>query len=100
MKPLKLYKVEPQDRAALFIAARSNRQAAEIHVTVEAAQGLSRSSFAVELVRMESLDTDQQLQLRSLLPRSTEGIAHFDATEGWSINSEGLTSFDSGEEVQ
>lgn len=97
MKPLKLYKVEPEALPVIHIAARSNQQAAEIFVTWEASNSRSPGSFSVELVRMASLDQEQQNQLQSLLAVSTEGIATFNPDTGWSIDSDGWTSFDSGE---
>jgi hypothetical protein len=100
MKPLKLYKVEPEALPVIHIAARSNQQAAEIFVTWEASNSRSPGSFSVELVRMASLDQEQQTQLQTLLAVSTEGIATFDAQSGWSIHSEGWSSFASGEEVR
>jgi hypothetical protein len=97
MKPLKLYKVEPEALPVIYIAARSNQQAAEIFVTWEASNSRSAGTFSVELVRMVSLDQEQQTQLQSLLAVSTEGIATFNPDTGWSIDSDGWTSFDSGE---
>jgi hypothetical protein len=100
MKALKLYRVEPEALPVIHIAARSNQQAAEIFVTWEASKSRSPGSFSVELVRMATLDEKQQTQLQSLLAVSTEGIAFFEQGRGWSINSDGWTSFDPGGEVR
>jgi hypothetical protein len=82
----------------MHIAARSNKQAAQLYVTWEASVGRARDSFSVELVSLEALDSEQQIQLQSLLAVSTEGIAHFEKDRGWSIDSNGWTSFAPGEE--
>jgi hypothetical protein len=100
MKPLRLYRIQPEGFPTMHVAARSNQQAAQMYVTWEASVGRARGSFSVELVSMEALDAEQQTQLQSLLAVSTEGIATFDPDTGWSIDSDGWTSFDSGEEVR
>lgn len=100
MKPLKLYKIESNTLPATHVAARSSDQAAEIFITWEASKGCAPDRFSVELVRMETLDPNEQIQLRSLLAASAEGIARFDAATGWSIDSDGWTSFAPGEEVR
>jgi hypothetical protein len=97
VKPLKLYQVEPHGLPAIHVAARSDQQAAEIFITYEASLGRAPDRFSVEFVRMEALDVEQQNQLQSLLAVGTEGIATFDPDTGWSIDSDGWTSFDSGE---
>lgn len=100
MKSLKLFKVEPDGLPAVHVAARSDQQAAQIFITYEASLGRALHRFAVELVRMDSLDVEQQTQLQALLATSIEGIATFDPSIGWTIDSDGWTSFDSGEEVR
>lgn len=100
MKPLRLYRIEPEAYPTMHVAARSSEQAAQIFVTWEAATGRPSGSFSVELVSMEALDSEQQTQLQSLLAVSTEGIACFESGRGWSIDSDGWTSFASGEEVR
>jgi hypothetical protein len=95
MNSLKLYMVEPHGLPAIHVAARSDQQAAEIFITYEASLGRAPDRFSVELVRMGTLDVEQHTQLQSLLAVSTEGIASFDPDTGWSIGSDGWTSFDS-----
>jgi hypothetical protein len=97
MKPLRLFRIEPEAYPAMHVAARSNHQAAQIFVTWEASVGRPSGSFSVELVSMETLDSEQRSQLQSLLAVSTEGIACFERDRGWSIDSEGWTSFDTRE---
>jgi hypothetical protein len=98
MKPLRLYRIDPETFPTMHVAARSNQQAAQIYVTWEASVGRERGSFSVELVSIEALDPEQHTQLQSLLSVSTEGIAYFEGGRGWSIDSDGWTSFASGEE--
>jgi len=100
MKSLKLYKVEPHGLPPIHVAARSDQQAAQIFITYEAYLGRAPSRFAVEIVSMEALDAEQQTQLQTVLAISIEGIATFDSTTGWSIDSSGWTSFDPREEVR
>jgi hypothetical protein len=97
MKSLKLYKIEPHGLPAMHVAARSDRQAAQVFITYEASLGRAPDRFVVDLVSMEALDAEQRTQLQSLLAVSTEGIATFDSDTGWSIDSDGWTSFDSEE---
>jgi hypothetical protein len=97
MKPLDLYKIEPEALPVMHVVARSNHQAAEIFVTWEVSTGRPGRSFSVEVVRIEALGQHEQDQLRSLLSTSSEGIARFDAGVGWTIDSDGWTSFDSSE---
>jgi hypothetical protein len=97
MRPLKLYKIETQAFPAIHVAARSNQQAAHIYVTWEASVGRPAGSFSIELVSMDALHSEQQAQLQSLLAASTEGIAYFERDRGWSIDSDGWTSFESEE---
>jgi hypothetical protein len=94
MRPLKLYRIEPEAFPPMHVAARSNQQAAQIYVTWEASIGRHARSFSTQWVRTGSLDSEQQNQLQSLLAVSTEGIAYFDSLHGWSIDSDGWTSFD------
>jgi hypothetical protein len=100
MKPMKLYRIEPEAFPAMHVAAKSNQQAAQIYSTWEASVGRPGGSFSVELVSMDTLDSEQQAQLQSLLAESTEGIAWFEQGRGWSIDSDGWTSFAPGEEIQ
>jgi hypothetical protein len=79
------------------VAARSDQQAAQIFITYEGSLGRAPDRFAVELLRMEALDAKGHTQLQSLLAVSIEGIATFDPDNGWSIDSDGWTSFDSEE---
>jgi hypothetical protein len=97
MKPLKLYKIEPIGLPAMHFAARSEQQAMQMYVTWEAAQELSGRSFSVELAALDDLDRDQRRQLQALLATSTEGIARYDEGEGWAIDTDGWTSFDTDE---
>lgn len=98
MKPLKLYRVESSDHAVMHIAARSGPQAAEIFATWEAAQGQIADCFSVELMATNDLSELQRKELDLLLAAAREGIAlHHDDT-GWSIDSEGLFSFDPTDE--
>jgi len=100
MKPLRLYRIEPEAFPAMHVAARSNKQAAEIYVAWEATAGRQAGSFSVELAFLEALNSQEKAQLQSLLAVSTEGIAFFESGRGWSIDSDGWISFDSGEEVR
>lgn len=100
MNPLKLFRIEPEAFPAMHVAARTNQQAAHIFVTWEASVGRPAGSFSVELVSMEALDSDQQAQLQSLLAVSSEGITYYEQGVGWSIDSDGWTSFAPGEEVR
>jgi hypothetical protein len=97
MKPLNLYKIDPDGLPVMHVAARSDEQAAQMFVTWEAAHELSGRSFSVELAAIDTLDRDQQLQLHELLATSTEGIARHDEDRGWIIDSDGWASFDSDE---
>ena len=97
MKSLKLYKVEPDGFPAIHVAARSDQQAAQIFITYEASLGRAPDRFAVELVSMDALDSEPQVQLRQLLAVSREGIAYVKSGHGWSIDSDGWTSFESEE---
>lgn len=100
MKPLKLYSVEAEDGSQTIIAARSNDQAAEIFITKESAEDRLPGSFTVERVFFGSFSPEHQAQLRGAVNADREGIARFDEESGWSIDSEGWTSFDSSEEVR
>lgn len=95
MKSLKLYKVEPHGLPAIHVAARSDQQAAQIFITYEVSHRRAPDRFSVELVRMDGLDSEQRERLQSLLSVSTEGIAAFHPVTGWSVDSDGWTSFDS-----
>jgi hypothetical protein len=97
VKSLKLYKVEPHGLPAIHVAARSDQQAAQIFITYEASLGRAPDRFTVQLVRVQGLDPEQQTELKALLATSIEGIATFDPNNGWSINSDRWTSFDSEE---
>jgi hypothetical protein len=97
MKPLKLYKIEPDGLAATYVAARSDEQAGQMYVTWAAAHDIFARSFSVELVSPAGFEPDQQLQLQTLLATSTEGIARFDQGEGWVIHTDGWASFDADE---
>jgi hypothetical protein len=97
MKPLKLYKIEPIGLPAMHVAARSEEQAAQMYVTWEAAQELSGRSFSVELAALGGFERDERCQLEMLMATSTEGIARYDQGEGWVIDSDGWTSFDTDE---
>ena len=97
MKPIKLYKIEPDALPAMHVAARSDEQAAQMYVTWAAAHELSGRSFSVELATLDAFDRDQRRQLETLLLTSTEGIARYNQGVGWVIDSDGWTSFDTGE---
>jgi hypothetical protein len=97
MKPLKLYKIEPDGLPATYVAARSDEQAGQMYVTWAAAHDIFARSFSVELVSPAGFEPDQQLQLQTLLATSTEGIARFDQGEGWVIDTDGWASFDTDE---
>jgi hypothetical protein len=97
MKPLYLYRIEPEAFPTLHVAARSNKQAADLYVTWEVSVGRPAGSFSVELVSLETLDSQERAQLQSLLAVSTEGIAYYESGPGWCIKSDGWTSFDSDE---
>jgi hypothetical protein len=97
MKPLKLYKIEPVGLPVTHVAARSDEQAMQMYATWAAAHELPGRSFSVELVALDSFEREQQLQLQALLATSTEGIAHYDESTGWVIDSDGWASFDTDE---
>lgn len=97
MKPLKLYKIEPIGLPAMHFAARSEEQAMQMYVTWEAAQELSGRSFSVEPAALDGFEQDQQRQLQALLATSTEGVARYDEEEGWVIDTDDWTSFDTDE---
>lgn len=97
MKPLKLYKIEPNGLPLMHIAARSEEQAMQMYGAWEAAHELSGREFSVELVALDSWGRDQQLQLQALLATSAEGIARYEDSAGWVIDTDGWTSFDTDE---
>lgn len=97
MKPLKLYKIEPIGLPAMYVAARSEEQAMQMYATWQAAHELPGGSFSVELATLDNCELDQQRQLQAVLATSTEGIARHDQNEGWVIDTEGWTSFDTDE---
>jgi hypothetical protein len=94
MKRLSVYKIEPESLPSMYVAARSDRQAAEIYVTWEAAEGHHATIFTVELVRLASFDPEWQAKLQTLLATRSEGILRFDYDTGWSIETDSWLSFD------
>lgn len=97
MKPLKLYKIEPDGLPVMHIAARSEEQAMQMYVAWEAAHELSGREYSVELAVLDDFGGDEQLQLKTLLATSAEGIAHYENAVGWAIDSDAWTSFDTDE---
>ena len=81
-----LYKVDPADSVPVHVVARTPDEAADIFVTFNAAHDRVPDGFTVECVLINSLNPQQQVQVRSAFALNLVGIAHFDDDIGWTFS--------------
>jgi hypothetical protein len=82
--PLKLYRVLPEGREHLFIAARTADQAAEIFVGSEIAAERQLGDFSVE--RWDRLlPVERRAGLKDMLAHEVTGLATHDDKLGWTV---------------
>jgi hypothetical protein len=84
MHKLKLFKVEPEGREAMFITARGTDHAAEIYVAHELSRNRQVPDFSVERTD-QTIAGERRLGLDDMLSHGVSGIAAFDALFGWCV---------------
>jgi len=84
MHKQKLFKVEPEGREALFIAARSNDHAAEIYVAYELSRNREIPDFSVGRID-QTIAGERRLGLDDMLSHGVSGIAACDPLFGWRV---------------
>jgi hypothetical protein len=81
-----LYKVDPGENDCVHLVARSSHEAADIFVTWSAAHDRVHGSFSIACRRLDHLNPQQQVQVRSAIAAGMVGICHFDEEIGWTFS--------------
>jgi hypothetical protein len=81
-----LYKIERHDRDPIHIVARSSREAADLFVTWSAAVDRAPAEFTLACQRLDTLNPQQQVQVRCAIAAGLVGVCHFDEEIGWTFS--------------
>lgn len=81
-----LYEINPVDRLPVHVVARSAQEAVDLFVTWSADRGQLQPAFDMNELPVESLQPEQQAQVRRAFAAGLVGIAHFDEETGWTFS--------------
>lgn len=81
-----LYEINPVDRMPVHVVARTPQEAVDLFITWSAARDMLSPTFDMDQLSVETLNTEQQAQVRSAFAAGLIGISHFDEEIGWTFS--------------